>query len=178
MNREVLDMAVSVAVLSLAFSKFFPDPLSSVFAVTAVFAFHELAHRSVARFYGCFAEYRRWDFGLLLAAVTAAVPSPFVFAAPGAVVISAPFGRRLGKKQFGVIALSGPLSNIAVGAGFLALFSLFPSGFFLHAAGVSFFLAFFNLIPVRPLDGGAVFSWSRAVWAAVTGISFLGYLLI
>ncbi|NOZ81788.1 MAG: site-2 protease family protein [Candidatus Micrarchaeota archaeon] len=180
-KEELLDLAVSVLVLSFAFSKFFAGNfLLSLIGVFSVFVVHEIAHRNVARYFGAHAEYRRWDFGLLLALVTGLLPGSFVFAAPGAVYIS-PVVRKnfafpvyLTKRETGIISVSGPLSNIIMGFVFLGLSMIHPL-FFLFSS-LSFFLALFNLVPIRPLDGSSVYRWSPVIWGTVFFLAFLGYL--
>lgn len=91
---EIRDLLISAFVLALAFSIMFAGGLKrsilslfpiSLMTVSVGFVFHELAHRYAARSFGCFAEYRMWPPGLLLALLFA--PLGVVFAAPGAVMI-------------------------------------------------------------------------------------------
>jgi Zn-dependent protease len=89
----------------------------------------------------------------------------FLFAAPGAVYIQG----RINRQQNGLISLAGPLTNIIFGTSFIVLWLVFPSWDLLSAAfnwiGVlSLILAGFNLIPLGPLDGKKVLSWSPTVW--------------
>ncbi|MDI6855821.1 MAG: site-2 protease family protein, partial [Candidatus Thermoplasmatota archaeon] len=89
--------------------------LSSIFpiallAVATGFLLHELMHKLVAQKYGCWAEYRAFPFGLVLALLMSA--AGFVFAAPGAVYIMG----SITKKENGKISLAGPLINIVIGA--------------------------------------------------------------
>lgn len=190
-NRELKDITISTLVLALAFSKFIPGfPVNiviSLFIVSFVFVLHELGHRTVARFYGCFAEYKLWGFGLMLALLTAILPGGFIFAAPGAVYISPIIKKRfaftvakLTKKEFGIIGLSGPLVNIIIGFSFLGLSFIFPAlaWLFLITANISFFLALFNLIPFPPLDGQKIFSWNKIIWGITAIAALSGYMLI
>lgn len=60
------------------------------------------------------------------------------------------------------VGLSGPLSNIFLGTIFALLYKFFPhfyfSKFLLMGSFINFILAFFNLIPIPPLDGSRVVS--------------------
>lgn len=183
---EARDIAVSVFVLALAFASYDIAVLPvTLFIITAVFLTHELAHRTVARHYGCFAEYRMWPFGLALALVSSLFG--FIFAAPGAVYIS-PYVRRrfafavakIGRKEYGLIALSGPAINIIMGFAFLgAALADFPFSFLLLvAARISFFLAMFNLFPVAPLDGEKIFSWNKIVWLGAIAFAGAGWMFL
>lgn len=167
---EVRDLAISAIVLAFALgglSGFLP----ALLIVGLVFLAHEaVGHKLVAQHYGCFAEYRMWPVGLLLALITSLFG--FIFAAPGAVYIS-PVTRRqfaftvvhLTRKEHGIIALAGPAVNIGLGAGLLALGLVWPAGLLRVAARFSAFLAIFNMLPMPPLDGEKVMGWSRAAWA-------------
>jgi Zn-dependent protease len=177
---ELRDLIVSVIVLSLAFSKFnlaeFPMMLV---IIVLVFVLHEMAHRYVARSYGCFAEYRMWPLGLLLALLSSF--TGIIFAAPGATYIS-PYTRKkfafsvvhLTKKEYGKISLAGPITNIVVGLAALLLIFAYPLDLFLTLAEISFFLAFFNLLPIFPLDGSKVMTWNMKIWLTAFAISLIG----
>jgi len=156
-----------------------------------VFASHEiLGHKLLAQKYGASAEYRIWYFGLLLGIVTAIIPGGFVFAAPGAVMISPIVKKkfaftiaRLTKKQMGVIALGGPLVNIILGIGLLIVNYFYPVTLmdvqlFELTARISFFLAFFNLIPFPPMDGQKIIRWNLYIWLILIATSVVGFLFI
>jgi len=134
----------------------------SLIAVGPGFVLHELSHKFTARRYGYWAEFRMWPLGLLLALVTSAFG--FIFAAPGATYIS---GVNITKPENGRISIAGPLTNVAVALVFFPLL-VFAGGFWgsLGAYGVfiNIWLALFNMLPIMPLDGAKVFSWSRSRW--------------
>jgi Zn-dependent protease len=176
-KEEVRDLTISAIVLALAFSIMFSGGLGwdvfslfpvSLITISAGFISHELAHRYTARSFGCFAEYRAWPLGLLLALLFS--PLGFVFAAPGAVMIRPRadlWGREvwLERREYGLISLAGPLANISLAAALLLLHLRFPSAISSIGGGINAWLAFFNLLPIPPLDGSKVFSWSKAIWA-------------
>ncbi len=137
------------------------------------FVGHEFAHRHLARLYGCWAEFRLWPIGLVMALIFALVSGGnIIFAAPGAVYIVPRrfgFGHEIGKRENGIISLSGPLTNIMVAVFFLmirelgGLFSLVgETGYF-----VNLWLAAFNLIPFGMMDGRKVFAWNPIIWAII-----------
>lgn len=182
-QREIIEIVGSWLAVSVAFAwvmqdptsgqtiaaRFLPSLLIALVAVGTGFIFHELAHKYVAIHYGAHAEFFAWPFGLGLALLLAFTIG-IVFAAPGAVYI---FATNLSKKQNGIISLCGPIVNIVLGilfviAGFLLLPSAnsFWSTVGFQAGVINFWLAFFNLIPLGPLDGKKVFDWNKLVWAA------------
>lgn len=174
-SEEAMHITVSVVTISLAFAILFSGTteFSSEFATVFVkvfftvglgFILHELAHKYVAQSYGAFAEYKSWTTGLILAIVMA-VFLGFVFAAPGAVYI---YGPHLSREKNGKIALAGPVTNLVLALGFIALGFLLPElqGLARMGASVNAFLGVFNMIPFHPLDGQKVFAWSPKAWAA------------
>ncbi|MBN2067425.1 MAG: site-2 protease family protein [Candidatus Diapherotrites archaeon] len=177
--RERNDLLISWVTLSLAFSLVISDSFLSLMgiaeaipiaflAVGTGFIFHEMAHRQMARKYGFHAEYRAWNFGLVFAFLLALISGGrFIFAAPGATYI---FAQNISLKQNGKISIAGPTVNIIIGfilffASLLA-FDKFTFGLLFNAAWINFWFAFFNLLPIHPLDGGKVMAWSKAAWAA------------
>ncbi|MDI9644452.1 MAG: hypothetical protein QFX35_04440 [Candidatus Verstraetearchaeota archaeon] len=181
---EFLGLALSWFVITLCFSirtlfyPFSPELFAYVFLFSGTsaglgFLLHELAHRSAARRYGCYAYYNVWLLGIILALIMAVITrGSVIFAALGAVYIvpmmtapSLDIGAM--KKAYGIISLSGPSMNLLLAAFFYAL--SFLGGIFapLGAYGIriNLWLAAFNLIPIPPFDGYKVFSWSKVAWA-------------
>lgn len=157
----------------------------ALLAVVTAFLLHELAHKAVAQRYGCFAEFRYYPMGLLLGVVTAALG--FIFAAPGAVMISGP----VTPKQHVRISAVGPGTNLVIAAAFLGAAVAFgvPGGLYASTASlvlgvgafVNLFLGGFNLIPFGPLDGAKIFAYDKVLWvamvAALVGIGVVGWQL-
>lgn len=141
--------------------------LISALTVGIAFLFHEIAHKILAQKYGCWAEFRKFDLGLILAILMSFFG--FLFAAPGAVFI---FGL-ISEKEEGKISLAGPMANIFLAFIFLiftiffknfifkiSLFGLILSqGFYINS-----WLAFFNLLPFPPFDGSKIIRWSVPLW--------------
>lgn len=181
------DIAISVIVLSIAFTNIMHgfsimNFITSVFAVIFVFLVHELSHRGVAKYYGFSARYVAWPFGLLLSLITSF--AGFLFAAPGAVQIS-PYSERFAfqlrpmtKREYGIISLSGPASNLVIGFISLMLLFLYPNALLYAIATLSFWLAFFNLLPIPPLDGSKVFIWNKIVWFIAIVFAIIGWKVV
>jgi len=149
--------------------------MASLATVGAGFLAHELSHKFMAQRFGCWAEFRLWRLGLLLALALALVSmGRVVFAAPGAVYIAPMgllgFGPLLAKKESAMISLSGPLANISMAILFLSISSI---GGALHLVGqmgfrANLWLAAFNLLPFGIFDGSKIFEWRPMVWALVS----------
>lgn len=186
-KKELQDIVISVAVLTIAFLNIIggfslEDFVISLLTVIFVFLVHELAHRGVAKYYGFSAKYVAWPFGLVLAVLTSFIG--FLFAAPGAVQIS-PYSDRFAfqlrpmtKREYGIIALSGPASNIAIGFASFLLLLLYPTPLLYAISKLSFWLAFFNLIPVPPLDGSKILIWNSTIWFITIALAFGGWMVI
>ena len=109
-RKEITDitkawLAITIAFV-IVFSKselsFVQSVLVSTIAVGLGFLLHELGHKIVAQYYRCFAEFRSFDSLLLLAIAMSFLG--FVFAAPGAVMISG----YVNKERNGKIFIAGP----------------------------------------------------------------------
>lgn len=171
---EIRDMLVAIAILTVAFSFVFTSSVDFVenmaFAfviVVAGFFVHEMAHKMVARRYGCWAEFRA-DFRMLGLALVMSFFG-FLFAAPGAVMIAG----RITNSQNGKISIAGPASNILVAAACIPFWANGLEGVPEFAAvvahGLTFlcgFLAFFNLLPIPAFDGLKVWAWNKPVYIA------------
>jgi len=154
-------------VFSLNFTVIF---LISMFTAGFGFLLHELAHKFVAQHYGCTAEFRAWD-QLLYLAVGLAVFVGFIFAAPGAVMISGMITR----KENGIISAAGPATNYVLAMLFFGLLYLLPQWTNVFATGfsINIWLGLFNLIPFGPLDGRKVFDWNKVAWGGMLAFGAL-----
>ena len=183
---ELRDLVIAAVVLSFVFIYQGIDHLVSVVSgspiaylmlfgtgllfVALSFIGHEMAHRYFARRYGCFAEFRLWKFGLLMAVLLAfGTNGAFIFAAPGAVVIYPKFdlwGRahHLHKKQLGIVSIAGPVVNMILAGMFAVLGFMFGSMFFLGTM-INIWLALFNTLPIGTMDGRKIMHWNKKVWA-------------
>jgi Zn-dependent protease len=180
-SSELQQLLIAWLVLSFCFSVralFTPENFPTYFIISLItlglgFIGHELTHRFVARNFGCWAEFRLWPLGLVMALAFALLSGgSIIFAAPGAVYIvprQHGVGYGIGKRENGIISISGPLANITVGIFF---FMFKDIGGLLGSIGsigfaVNFWLAAFNLIPFGMMDGRKVFAWSPIIWALV-----------
>lgn len=185
-KTEVIHILISVAVLTVAFAIsiiggiryltgidpiLFADILGASFlAVASGFLLHELSHKRVAQGYGCFAEFRMYPMGIIFGLLTSLFG--LLLALPGAVMIAG----RITKRQNGIISVAGPVINLLIGGICLAAaVSLEPDTLFWLVVGIVAFiniwLAFFNMLPIPPLDGSKVFSWNIFVYFGVMAVA-------
>jgi Zn-dependent protease len=178
---EINDLIKAWIAISIAFgiliNRMIPISFYLSFIVSSItvgtgFLFHELGHKLVAQKYGCFAEFRASNFMLILAVFIAWIFG-IVFAAPGAVMISGPVGRR----RNGKISLAGPATNIILAFLFFTLLLANPVGIIKILAVIGFFvnslLAMFNMIPFGIFDGRKVIAWNKTIFYIVFIISII-----
>ena len=194
-THELQALTIALLVLSLSFSIRYLFPLQTlnivqfleILSLTMVvigtgFLGHELAHKFTAERYGCWAEFKLWTYGALMALLFAVVSQgTFVFAAPGAVYIasrSGYFGEGLDRKTNGIVSVMGPIVNIAAALLFLAGYGaahlagisiiLGQFNFFRDGVAINLFLGAFNMLPIFILDGQKVFTWDKKIWALLS----------
>ena len=170
-SDEIKDLMISTLAIALIFAwhgsgipvinaKFIINLIIILIAVGSGFILHELAHRTVARHFSAWSEFKAWYEGLALALVLKVILG-FTFIAPGAVYI---YKNYLTIRENGLISIAGPLTNIALAFIFYMLNIPLISDIGYH---VNIFLAAFNMIPIPPLDGSKVLSWNPLVYVIV-----------
>ncbi len=189
-SEEIKDMVLADLVLTLAFSFAFVGGIFGVknignllyyipiafVAVSLSFILHEYMHKIVAQRYGAIAGFRKSDMGLLITIGTGIFG--FLIGIPGATMI---YTSSFTSKEEGIVSIAGPLTNFAVFIGSFILFMLVGQrGYIASALGVtmliSVLLAYFNMLPIYPLDGSKVLRWNKPIY--VSFLLVLGVLLL
>lgn len=184
---ELRHLAIAVAALTVAFTLvlYNGDTASipyflglAALSVFAGFLIHEMAHKFLARKYGCWAEFRADYRGLAIALLLSIFG--FLFAAPGAVYISG----NVTREQNGKISLAGPGSNLVIATLCLPFAMLTIEGLPTFVGDVAYslyffstFLAIFNMIPIFPLDGSKVWAWNKPIYIASMAAAVLMFVL-
>ncbi|OJI07502.1 MAG: hypothetical protein BK997_02715 [Candidatus Micrarchaeum sp. ARMAN-1] len=181
-TEEIKQIAMADAALTIAFSIALSGGIVGNFnhviallpmafvAVTLSFVLHELMHKYVAQHYGAIAAFQTSTMGLLITLGTSIFG--FLFGIPGATVI---YTNSFTVKQNGVTSLAGPLTNFAVFAVFFAIFIFTPALPYVNMLAalvmfISILLAFFNMLPIMPLDGAKVLRWNRKIYLSSLGV--------
>jgi Zn-dependent protease len=180
-NEELRDIIIAIIVLALIFS--FPD--LTLFFLSLILVFfsyflHEMGHKFMARKFGCMATFKIWPAGIFLGIMTMFFRLiggwNVVFVAPGFIeIMPYSFGRwgfkvvRVGKKELAWISLAGVGINVL----FAVVFKILPGEIFQILSRYNGFIAFFNLLPIPPLDGSKIFLWEMWVWLFLIFVTIL-----
>jgi len=186
--REPIAFIIALTAISLTVGSrylvFGPITFFPIVAASVSLAFlpHELMHRYIARKMGCFSRFVLDPFGLMLTLATAIPFIPFKIIIPGYVLISSHYYDPITRKRIeGVSAIAGPLTNLVIaliGIVLLNTVALLRTNqylniFLLYLIIVNSWIAFFNLLPVPPLDGSKIISWKPINWALLFTLSII-----
>ncbi len=190
LSGEIRDIVVADAALTIAFALIFSGGIGGLFspsgfiyfvpiafvAVTLSFVLHEYMHKIVAQKFGAIAAFKMSEMGVVITLVSAALG--FLIGIPGATMI---YTSRFTKEEEGYVSLAGPLTNFAVFLIFLGIsvyLGVHPTAPYIQkmvgiVMFISVWLAFFNMLPIYPLDGSKVLRWNKGVYAAMMIVTFL-----
>jgi Zn-dependent protease len=178
-EKELKDLLVAWLAISFAFANILAGSFSQIFAAFIIssltvgigFIFHELGHKVLAQKYGAWAEFRAFYQMLGLAVIFSFFG--FIFAAPGAVMIS---GRTIGRSRNGKISAMGPIMNFLLAVAFMVIMIAAVPKTILHTIGlygfeINTWLGLFNLIPFTLFDGKKILEWSKAVYFILVAVA-------
>jgi len=154
--------------------------ISIAVAVLAVIP-HELAHRQMARRFGCRSRFILSFRGFLATLLINLLNHflGFLVFFSGYTGINCIFGGNFDNAIQGKTAAAGPATNLVIAVISEVMYYLVPplitspvpqiilGYFFLELANFNAYVAFFNLIPFWVLDGLKVIRWNFKVWLAL-----------
>jgi len=178
---EFVSYVVALSILTFAFAYAKAPTLTEIMAViptvlaTSIIVefVKNYAVEAIARRQGVWTEHRLWYFGLatfLLSTLAFKVP----FSSPSRNVHYSP---NFTKRSLGLV------SSVSVFIGFafaIVFYVLLASGFTLIGSiglVMSLTIAFFEALPIPPMNGKDIYDWSRPLWAALFAATFTLYLL-
>lgn len=165
---ELFSIAVSFAVVTFAFSYAKAEtldrilPLIPIVLVTAIVVdfTKDIVRDVVARSQGVWSEYRLWYLGLAMFLVSAIVfKAPF--SSPNRIRHHSP---KFTTRSVGLISLTAVIIPLVFAVIF---YMLFVNGFTLIGnMGLIICLtaAFFDTIPIPPMNGKDIYDWSKVLW--------------
>ncbi len=137
--------------------------ISSTFiGIILGFVVHELAHRTVGANYGFKTEFVAFTPGLLITFLTGFIPGIAILT-PGYVKTTI-YSYNFDRKAFINSVAAGPESNIAISIISLILYYIIHQPILIGIAQINAWIAFFNLIPVPPLDGSKIMRGAFNRW--------------
>ncbi len=187
LTDEIKDIIIADVILTVAFAFAFSGglfgknlaqsilyfiPIAAI-AVPLNFVLHELMHKFTAQHYGAQARFRSSNNGLIITLFSGMFG--FLLGMPGATYI---YANSFTVKENGIVSLAGPAINMLIflvflGAGSVLSLGSYASHAISYVIFISLFLAFFNMLPIFPLDGSKVLKWNPPIY-----LTFMAILLV
>lgn len=178
-RQELVPLSIAGGTLALAFSYGLAPTLGDILPLLpltlatamGVELIKELARELTARRTGNWSEYRIWPLGLITMTIsTALFKAPFSVPGKSWFHMASP-----SKRNEGMIAAASSVAGLLAAGVFFVL--LLSGARTLGSMGlsISLALALYELIPTPPLNGKAVFDWSKPLWALLFAFSAVLY---
>ena len=178
---ETLSYAAVLAILTFAFSYAKADTLNSIpFLIPTVLATSVIMEfvknyvtEVTAKSKRVWTEYRLWYFGLatfLVSTLAFKVP----FSSPSRLIHHHP---KFTKRSLGLVATVSVVVPLAFTTVFYALFIKGYTAIGNVGVVMCLTMAFFDSIPIRPMNGKDIYDWSKIVWVTLFIASFTLYAL-
>jgi len=179
---EVVSYAASLSILTFAFAYAKATTLEDVLIIApTVLATSIIVEFTknyvitvVARIEGVWTEHRLWYFGLALFLFSSFV-FKVPFSSPSRLAHNAP---KFTRKSLGLVAAAQVLIAMAFAAVF---YVFFVNGYTLVGnIGIVMCLtmAFFDSIPIPPMNGKDIYDWSKFLWTGLFTTAFTLYILV
>jgi Zn-dependent protease len=181
-KQEIISIAISIAVITFAFSYAKAESLNQILSlipivlVTAIIVdlAKDLIREIVARRLGVWSEYRLWYFGLAMFLISSiAFKAPF--SSPNRIRQHSP---NLTTRKTGILSLTAIIVPLIFAGVFYMLF-VNPSFTLIGNMGLVICLtaAFFDTIPIPPMNGKDIYDWSKILWLVLFVACFALYAL-
>ena len=193
-NKKEEIKAIIISILILGFVVGFDDGkpvfnlldwFSNLIIVLIIVAVSFLAHITIQKIqaleWGFKLEYKLWWYGLIIALAAAFFSRGKIWLLiPGGIFLHIMPVHRLGWFRYrtnmmvnGVVALLGPLTNVALALICRGLLIFMPGNTVLYnGIFVNLWMAVFTMLPIPPLDGSRVFFFSRLNYVLIVGSIF------
>lgn len=185
--NEGLSFLLAIFSLAVAFiprfsGGFIFGVLIPIITATSAIVPHEIAHRQSARNYGCgsrfILSFKGFLITFLINLISGITGFGFLIFVSGYTGIFCRFGL-MSKDVEGKTAFAGPATNLAIAIiSLLVLLTVpIPSALLFNLLAEMFvfnsYVAFFNLIPIPPLDGQKVMKWNIGVWGVTLLVALI-----
>jgi len=137
---------------------------------------HELAHKYYAIREGCRASYVLTPFGLTITLLSGLIPFIAIISPGYVAIVCYPTAWLPREPREDLIAASGVAVNLVLSFVARLAQSIAPFHLYLFLAGfaqINAWIAFFNLLPIPPLDGHRMINRITGVWLAMFIASIL-----
>jgi len=141
---------------------------------------HELAHKTVAAWFGLKTTFKSWDSGILFSSLLAMLGA--LYPAYGSTYMKQLDWRYDPRsRDAGLIYVAGPITSLGLAVLFWTLLQSIGAGPVAIAARMGYITnlssAILNLLPIQSAglawDGNKVFSWNKTFWSLLSGMLVL-----